>query len=66
MAEELQSEGIATAIFTADFLNQAELVATISAIQNQCGRIETLYYGPNAPGLFVDPLQKNYHNRQQR
>ncbi|AUQ24896.1 SDR family NAD(P)-dependent oxidoreductase [Dickeya zeae] len=53
IAEELESEGIATAIFTADFLNQAELVATISAIQNQCGRIETLYYGPNAPEAFV-------------
>lgn len=53
LVRDLQAEGIEAASFTADLTDEAAVAAAIARIQSECGEIDTLYYGPNAPEVFA-------------
>lgn len=53
LAAELGQEGITAASFTADLRKPEQVAAVLADIQARCGQVDTLYYGPNAPEVFV-------------
>lgn len=53
VADTLAAEGIEAQVFTADFSVPAEVTRAIADIETTLGPIDTLYYGPNAPEVFV-------------
>jgi NADP-dependent 3-hydroxy acid dehydrogenase YdfG len=53
LVSQLTKEGVVAQAFTADLRDPSAVATTISNIQSHFGGIETLYYGPNAPEVFV-------------
>jgi short-subunit dehydrogenase len=53
LVNQLAQEGIVAQAFTADLRDPSAVSTVISNIQSNFGGIETLYYGPNAPEVFV-------------
>ncbi|MEE3627514.1 SDR family NAD(P)-dependent oxidoreductase [Nitrospirillum sp. BR 11752] len=53
MVAQLSGEGITAAAFTANLRDPVEVTAAMADIQSRFGDIETLYYGPSAPEVFV-------------
>lgn len=53
LAAELAADGIPAAGFTADLRKPDAVAQVLADIANRLGPVHTLYYGPNAPEVFV-------------
>lgn len=53
LASELRAGGIAAESFPADLRRPEEVANVLAEIQSRSGYMDTLYYGPNAPEVFV-------------
>lgn len=53
LAEQLAAEGITAKAYTADLRDPQAVAAALADIQGDWGAVDTLYYGPNAPEVFV-------------
>jgi NAD(P)-dependent dehydrogenase (short-subunit alcohol dehydrogenase family) len=52
-SQQLIAEGVAAQGFKADLREPAQVSAVVADILSRFGRIDVLYYGPNAPEAFV-------------
>lgn len=53
LASELRAGGIIAESFSADLRNPEEVTRVLGEIEERPGHVDTLYYGPNAPEVFV-------------
>ncbi len=53
LASELRASGITAESFSADLRRPEEVAGVLAEIQFRPGQVDTLYYGPNAPEVFV-------------
>lgn len=58
-SQQLAAEGVTAQGFPADLRDPAQVSAVVAAILSRYGRIDVLYYGPNAPEAFVPASSLN-------